>query len=443
MELSARKGSPDGDMTVAKKESKKPVARPTRKAAQRGKAAKAKPPSPAASAAAAPNATLAKPEIKKIHGLLKSKTSDGVTLGLSLLESLGATTADYEAVFTETVIKSVLNGWVAESWGAVAKALVPHGAVSEVFQRLAEERYLKRPRKHSDFGGLLRARLPLARTAFLATWGDASASAKPFIDLVDIPAGLFIMGSPEEEDRSNDENQVQVRITKPFGIGRTVVTQGQWREVMGSEPWRYPSTLNQKAAWKEIAKGLEKNHRADDFPAVYVKWDDAVLFCQTLTGLERETGQLTASQSYRLPTEAQWEYACRAGTTTAYSFGDDPNDLDEHGWYREYNDHSGWRLYRVALKKPNPWGLYDMHGNVLEWCADWKDEWASSSPTGSSRAGLAGGDDPHGPAAGTCRVLRGGSWSCNPPQCRSAYRNFYRPSSLGYTIGFRVVLSLQ
>ena len=372
-------------------------------------------PTPTSPGESAPITVLAKPEVRKIQGLLKSKTSDGVTLGLSLLESLGATAADYEAVFSETVIKSVLNGWMAESWGTVAKALVPHGAVSEVFQRLAEERYLKRPGKTGklrDFGGLLHARVPLARPAFLSAWGDARKSQKPFIDLVDMPAGSFTMGSPEDEaDRLFHENQVQVRITKPFRMGRTVITQGQWRAVMGTEPWRYA--------------GLDKNVCGDDFPAVHVSWDDAVLFCETLTGLERETGRLTASQSYRLPTEAEWEYACRAGATTAYSFGDDPEQLAEYGWFGE---NSGGKLHPVAQKKPNPWGLFDMHGNVFEWCADWYN------------ATLAGGDDPVGPAAGSCRVYRGGSWYDVASCCRSAYRYNYAPWYRYVYGAFRVVV---
>jgi len=362
-----------------------------------------------------PASALTKADQTKIRKLLRLKTSDGVTLGLSLLESLGATTADYDAVFTETVIKSVLNGWVAESWGAVAKALVPHGAVSDVFQRLAEERFLKRPGKTGklrDFSGWSQARAATARPAFLSAWGGASASAKPFIDVVDIPAGSFTMGSPKtEQDRGDNENQVPVRITKPFGIGLTVVTQGQWRAVMGSEPWRH--------------EGLEDDQCGDDFPAVYVSWHDAVLFCETLTGLERETGRLTATQSYRLPTEAEWEYACRAGTTTAYSFGDDPEQLGEYGWFGE---NSGGKLHPVAQKKPNPWGLFDMHGNVWEWCADWYD------------GTLAGGDDPVGRAAGASRVLRGGDWSLGASFCRSAYRGLYDPWLRYGRDAFRVVV---
>ena len=394
---------------------KKAAKRPT-KAANASKAERikriAKRAAAKTSASAIPAAALAKPDIKKIQGLLKSKTADGVTLGLSLLESLGAMRADYEAVFTEAVIKSILGGWVAESWGAVAKALVPYGAVSDLFQRLAEEKFLKRrPRRLADFSGLIHAGLPVARVAFLTAWGPEARPPKPLIDLVDIPAGSFTMGSPENEaDRVVTENQVQVRITKPFRMARTVVTQGQWREVMGTEPWRYES--------------LNKNQCGNDFPAV-CSWDDAMLFCQTLTDLERETGRLTATQSYRLPTEAEWEYACRAGTTTAYPFGDDPDLLDDYGWYSE---NAGSRLHAVAEKKPNSWGLFDMHGNVFEWCADWYD------------AILAGGDDPVGPSAGSDRVFRGGNWRYIAHFCRSACRVVSDPWQRDVNRGFRVVV---
>jgi hypothetical protein len=321
-------------MTMPKKKTTRLAARTPEKPVSQAEAVTPTLTSPG-EAAPAPATSLTHADQTKIRKFLRLKTAHGITLGLSLLESLGATTADYEAVFTETVIKSVLNGWVAESWGAVAKALVPHGAVSEVFQRLAEDKYMKRPGKTTklrDFSGWGQARAATARPAFLSAWGDASPSAKPFIDLVDIPAGSFMMGSPEDEkDRSDYENQVAVRITKPFRMGRTVITQGQWRAVMGSEPWRRDHhVVAVDYIYDCQPGGLKKKHCGDDFPAVYVNWDDAVLFCETLTGLERETGRVTASQSYRLPTEAEWEYACRAGTTTAYSFGDDPEQLAEY-----------------------------------------------------------------------------------------------------------------
>lgn len=325
-----------------------------------------------------PEGRVSPSEVEKIHGLLRSKTTDGVTLGLSLLESLEATRADYEAAFTEPVkqaVSRIVNDWLQGGDATRAEYLRYHTAV--------------------------------LRPAFLAAWGPASEPAKPILDLVDIPAGSFTMGSSENEaDRSDDENQVEVRITRPFGMGRTVVTQRQWRDVMGTEPWRY--------------EGLDEDSCGDDFPAVCVSWDDAVLFCQTLTELERETGRLAATQSYRLPTEAEWEYACRAGTTTAYSFGDDPNLLGDYGWY---DGNSGQRLHVVAEKNPNPWGLYDMHGNVVEWCSDWYDDT------------LAGGDGPF-----ACRVGRGGSWPDDASYCRSAYRQDDTPWSRVDDVGFRVVV---
>ena len=336
----------------------------------------------------------------KIQGLLESKTSDGVMLGLSLLESLGATRADYAAVFTETVKKAVsriVNDWLQGGDATRAEYSRYHTAVLRPVFLAA--------RGHQR-----------TQYEFLASTLKVAAAAGPkqsFIDLVNIPAGAFTMGSPEDEpDRESDETQVQVRITKPFAIGRTVVTQGQWRAVMGTEPWY---------------EGLSKNQCGDDFPAVYVSWHDAVLFCETLTDLERDTGRLTATQSYRLPTEAEWEYACRADTTTAYSFGDDPKQLGNYGWYCGSSD---LMLQRVAEMKPNPWGLFDMHGNVWEWCADWEDE----------DDGQAGGDDPAGPATGSERVARGGDYHDNASCCRSAYRGMYPPWRRHNSVGFRVVV---
>jgi formylglycine-generating enzyme required for sulfatase activity len=196
-------------------------------------------------------------------------------------------------------------------------------------------------------------------------------------------------------------------------MGGTVITQRHWRAVMGREPWRY--------------EGLEKNQIGDDFPAVYVSWDDAVLFCEELTGIERKTGRLTASQSYRLPTEAEWEYACRAGTTTAYSFGNDPEQLGKYGWFGGFFGNSDDKMHPVAQKKPNPWGLFDMHGNVWEWCDDWY------YPT------LGGGDDPVGLCGGEGRVNRGGAGR-EASFCRSASRGKNDPWFRSVGIGFRVVL---
>jgi len=248
----------------------------------------------------------------------------------------------------------------------------------------------------------------------------AAAAPKPAANsigmkLVPIPAGSFTMGSPaSEKDRGTDESQVRVVISRPFLMGRTVVTKGQWKAVMKSEPW----------------KGERCVAAGDDAPAVYVDWHDAVSFCHKLTAHERAAGWLEKGEHYRLPTEAEWEYACRAGTTTPWSFGTDARRLGDHGWfYGNTGDRKEQYAHRVGRKKPNPWGLADMHGNVYEWCNDWY------------KAALAGGTDPQGPASGTVKVLRGGGWGYDPARCRSADRNKNDPSFSDFSGGFRVVLS--
>ena len=223
--------------------------------------------------------------------------------------------------------------------------------------------------------------------------------------LIEIPAGKFTMG---------EGGEVAVTLTKPFGLGKTEVTQGQWQQVMGTEPW----------------KGKHIVQADKDCPATYVSWDDAVEFCDLLTDLERKAGKMSTKRSYRLPTEAEWEYACRAGTKTAYSFGDDEKQLGEYAWFRG----NAWDVdeqyaHAVGLKKPNPWGLHDMHGNVLEWCSDWYSE------------KLSGGTDPVAPEGGSYRVDRGGSWMRDPGLCRSADRNGFDPSSRDFYLGFRVARS--
>ena len=238
------------------------------------------------------------------------------------------------------------------------------------------------------------------------------------MEFISIPAGSFTMGSPEkEEGRSDDEKQVPVTITQAFELGKTVVTQQQWTEVMGSTPW------------KDEDEDEDEEPQGDNYPAVSISWDDATEFCAKLTALEHKSGKLPANQTYRLPTEAEWEYACRAGTTTAYSFGDKQSSLGEYAWY---DDNSDSELHEVATKKPNPWGLFDMHGNVWEWCEDWHED------------SLSGGNDPKGPSTGSTRVIRDGDWSCSASSCRSASRRgsfnlSYRSSFSGFRI-VRVLL---
>jgi len=244
------------------------------------------------------------------------------------------------------------------------------------------------------------------------------------MELVEIPAGKFTMGSPEDEkDHQDNEAQVPVTLTKPFGLGKTEVTQGQWKSVMGSEPWKGNNFIS-------ILVKTVSGKAGKDCPATYVSWDDAKEFCEKLTVIERKSGKLSADEEYRLPTEAEWEYSCRAGTETAFSFGNDESKLGEYAWFGGNAKNFGQGFaHKVGLKKPNPWGLHDMHGNVLEWCSDWHD------------GKHAGGTDPVGPEEGSRRVFRGGGWRHYPGSCRSACRNNHGPSYRNNFLGFRVARS--
>jgi formylglycine-generating enzyme len=227
-----------------------------------------------------------------------------------------------------------------------------------------------------------------------------------------IPAGEFMMGSPEDEEyRDNDEAFHRVQITKPFYLGVCEVTQGEWEAVMGTTPWR----------------GEDYAIEGVDYPATYVSWEDVQEFCRRLSARE--------GKSYRLPTEAEWEYACRAGSTTAFCFGDSYSGLGEYAWYDE-NTWSAGREHpsEVGLKQANGWGLHDMHGNVWEWCEDWFDEdYYEDSPI----------DDPTGPPAGGYRVFRGGGWDGGPWICRSAHRLRLAPAFRYLSLGFRVACSVE
>jgi formylglycine-generating enzyme required for sulfatase activity len=247
--------------------------------------------------------------------------------------------------------------------------------------------------------------------------------------LVLIPAGKFRMGSPrEEKPRGVSEEQHEVEITKAFYLGAFEVTQKQFREVMRYHPSYFsgdgqgsPRVRHQgdvPAGGKEVVRGLA----TDDFPVENVSWDEAVEFCRKLSALPWEK---RAGHVYRLPTEAEWEYACRAGTSTTWCHGETLADKQAN-----FNNHLR-RTTRVGSYKANAWGLYDMHGNVAEWCADWYDK--DYYRTGPRR-------DPPGPATGTVRVFRGGSWRCAACNCRAAYRFWFGPGSHDIGIGFRVVL---
>ncbi|MCZ8188568.1 MAG: SUMF1/EgtB/PvdO family nonheme iron enzyme, partial [Microcystis sp. LE19-338.1B] len=219
--------------------------------------------------------------------------------------------------------------------------------------------------------------------------------------MVELPGGEFMMGSPDSDpdalDSEKPQHQVQVNS---FAIGKYPVTQAQYEAVMGTNP-----------SWF-------KNNPQN--PVENVSWNDAQAFCQKLSQITGKT--------YRLPTEAEWEYACRAGTTTRFYFGDDANQLGDYAWY---NGNSGGKTHPVGQKKPNAWGLYDMSGNVWEWCEDnWHDSYENAPKDGS--AWLTNDND--------YRIPRGGSWYNYPDFCRSAYRNYsLRRDSGNIYNGFRVV----
>jgi formylglycine-generating enzyme required for sulfatase activity len=213
--------------------------------------------------------------------------------------------------------------------------------------------------------------------------------------LVYIDPGEFLMGSPANDpDRRGDEVQHRVTLTQGFRLGIYEVTQGQWTAVMNSSP-------------SEV--------KGDDLPVSHVSWDDAVAFCSKLSELE--------GRQYSLPTEAQWEYACRAGTTGAFSGN---GNLDDMGWYK---DNADKMAHPVGQKTPNAWGLYDMYGNVYEWSSDWHRVYPPDAVT-----------DPVGPPSGSHRILRGGGSFSTPWLCRSASRNRGAPAIPGNKMGFRVAL---
>ena len=254
--------------------------------------------------------------------------------------------------------------------------------------------------------------------------GHSAGDAKEFVPGMRFrwcPAGTFTMGTP---GATNEESPVSVTLSQGFWMGETVVTQGQWQALMRSAPW----------------KGRKYLMEGADYPASYISHGDAgdsklevgsaSNFCDLLTEQERKAGRLPSGWKYSLPTEAQWEYACRAGTTTMFGFGDNENRLGDYAWF-DKNAHSVGESYahRVGLKQPNGWGLLDMHGNSWEWCRDWYEE------------KLPGGCDPVVRSGGSNRVLRGGCWFDSAANCRTAYRSMSAPAGRIDILGFRVCLS--
>ncbi len=248
-----------------------------------------------------------------------------------------------------------------------------------------------------DWAEARRRQEQAARQLGLPVETSVDLDGEAAIRMVLIPPGEFVMGSPSTEPGRYREEGPQhcVTLTKGFYLGVYEITQSQWRAVMGDNPSHF---------------------QGDDLPVENVSWEDAVAFCRKLS--EKEGAE------YRLPTEAEWEYACRAGSATRYHSGDSDSDLCDDAWYHANSDR---RTQSVGRKKPNAWGLYDMHGNAWEWCQDRYAAYPKHSVT-----------DPLGVALGPDRVFRGGSWQSIARDCRSAYRLWM---TLGYrdnAIGFRL-----
>ena len=233
---------------------------------------------------------------------------------------------------------------------------------------------------------------------------------------VPVRAGTFQMGSPSsEDDRDNDEAQHSVTLTKDFEIGATEVTQLQWVVVMGSNPSRFQEESHCPDSYMEI-DGVSL---CSDFPVERVSWNDVKSYIVEYNKRAKD------NFVYRLPTEAEWEYAARGGSSTAYSFGNNKSMLSDHGWFRE---NSGSQTRAVATKKPNPSEIYDAHGNVWEWVEDWYGDYSTGTVT-----------DPKGSRSGSYRVVRGGSWYNVARGLRSAYRVFAGPENSYDFVGFRLV----
>lgn len=233
-------------------------------------------------------------------------------------------------------------------------------------------------------------------------------------NLVFIPPGTFRMGSPTTEvgradNPDNEGPQTAVTITRGYWMGKYEVTQREYLAVMGSNPSQFKGDANR--------------------PVEMVSWMNATNYCARLTTQERSAGRIPVGSQFRLPTEAEWEYACRAWTSTRYSHGDDPDylQLGDYAWTAE---NSAGATHPVGEKLPNPWGLYDMHGNVFEWVQDRYSEFAGGNAV-----------DPLGPAIGSTRVIRDGSWSFAAKFARSAQRYFQPPTHTAERLGFRVVLA--
>lgn len=309
--------------------------------------------------------------------------------------------------------------------GVIALALFDRRTVPQREVAVSEPRDISSAVQVSD------EQAAAAKRAALPTAVEVELGGGVTMDFVLIPPGTFIMGSPAGDlHRYDTEQEHPVTITMPYYLAAREVTRAQFARFVEATDYR---TDAEQAGWAHAWTGSAWDRvegaswrspgfeQGDDDPVVVVSWHDAIAFCVWLSRRTRRT--------VRLPTEAEWEHACRAGSTTRFWYGDDLDysELDRYAWY-------GWNTWdvgekyphRVGQKEPNPWGLYDMRGNVWEWCADRYGRYPTTRQT-----------DPMGPSTGEDRVVRGGSWITSPWYCRSALRKHLAPQDRDLDVGFR------
>lgn len=254
------------------------------------------------------------------------------------------------------------------------------------------------PRLLSIAAGLLAFCAAHGHAATAPRPGENFTLTEPTLPMIWVAPGTFWLSATHGAG-----DDTEVTLTRGYWLGQTEVTQSQWQVIMENHP-------------------LPFFMRGSDRPVETVAWEMVGIFCTKLNERERAAGRLPAGYSYALPTEAQWEYACRAGTTGKFA-----GEIDALAWHE---GNSGVQTHPVAQKRPNAWGFYDMHGNVQEWCADW---------FGAYPGGRA--NDPTGPAMGQYRVFRGGGWLSPSGLCRSAHRGFIQPAAISRGLGFRLALA--
>jgi formylglycine-generating enzyme required for sulfatase activity len=318
----------------------------------------------------------------------------GVGQGITQTIQRGLADATYLAVWVTRA--SVESGWVEREWQSKFAAEIDTRSTI-VLPLLAQDcdlPFLLRDKKYADFRQDYTTGLAeLLKVVGLREWESPLGMKFTLI----VP-GAFAMGSVKGEEHEQPPHAVT--IGRPFYMGTYTVTQREWCELMRSEPWSHD----------------QKVRRGDDYPAVDVSWYDAQDFLTRLSEVDPDN-------LYYLPTEEEWEYAARAGTTTEFSFGDDERDMRFYGWYRDLTQKAEEYAHEVGGKRPNPWGLYDMHGNIWEWVDDWY--------YGSYKA--------ERKLTPVDKVLRGGAWDYPAYGARSAFRNHELPTRSANVMGFRLI----